>query len=78
MLSKENTAQKRLIKPIISSEMNSFCQINFTDMQMKPNGIYICVYQHHFTTFIILKLLKYKNSKANVHFLMNRFIYFFK
>lgn len=66
-----------MIKPIISSEMNSFCQINFTDMQIKTKGEhkFICVYQHHFKQFFILKSLKYKNAKAIVHFLMNIFIY---
>ncbi|KAF0759130.1 KRAB-A domain-containing protein 2-like [Aphis craccivora] len=64
---KGNTAKKGLmVKPIISSEMNSRCQIDFIDMQAQPDGDYkfICVYQDHLTKFIILRPLKHKSAKA--------------
>ena len=38
---KKKTAKRGLVvRPIISHYMNSWCQVDFTDMQSEPDGYY--------------------------------------
>ena len=48
-----------VVKPILSSHMNSRGQVDPIDMQSYPDGDYkfICVYQDHLTQFVMLKAL---------------------
>lgn len=55
---KGKTVKKRLVvKTIISSEMNSRCQVDLINMQAQPDGNYrfILVYQDHLTKYVLLK-----------------------
>lgn len=54
-----------VVKPIISPEFNSRCQVDLIDFQSHPDGKYkfIVVYQDHLTKFIILKALEYKRAE---------------
>jgi hypothetical protein len=46
--------------------MNSHYQINLIDMQSNPDGIqkFILVYQHHLTSFVLLRLLESRKAEA--------------
>uniref|UniRef100_A0A2H8TQZ8 KRAB-A domain-containing protein 2 n=1 Tax=Melanaphis sacchari TaxID=742174 RepID=A0A2H8TQZ8_9HEMI len=76
---KGNTVKKGLVvKPIVSSEMNSRCQVDLIDMQAQPDGDYtfICVYQDHLTKFVILRPLKHKSAEAIANVLLDIFTLF--
>jgi hypothetical protein len=76
---KGSTVKKGLVvKPIISSEMNSRCQIDLIDMQAQPDGEYkfICVYQDHLTKFVILRPLRHKSAEAVGNVLLDIFTLF--
>lgn len=64
-----------VVKPIISSELNSRCQINLVDMQTCKDGEYkfILNYQDHLTEFIQLRPLKSKTAEVVVHNLLHIF-----
>jgi len=67
-----------VVKSIISSEMNSRCQIDLIDMQVQPDRDYkfICVYQDHLTKFVILRPLKHKSAEAVANVLLDIFTLF--
>lgn len=76
---KGSTVKKGLVvKPIYSSEMNTRSLIDFFGMQAHPNGNYtfICVFQNHFTTFVILKPLRHKSTGAAANVLLDLFTLF--
>jgi len=63
---KGSTAKKGLVvKPIISNELNSRCQIDLIDIQAQPEGNYkfILVYQDHLTKFVLLRPLTHKRAE---------------
>lgn len=53
-----------VVRPILSKNMNSRCQVDLIDMQSQADGEYkfILVYQDHLTKFIQLRPLKSKRS----------------
>lgn len=64
---KKKTKKKGLVvKPIISKDFNSRCQVDLIDMQSEADGEYrfILNYQDHLTKFTILKPLKNKTADA--------------
>jgi len=76
---KGSTAKKVLVvKPIISSEMNSRCQIDLIDMQAQPDGEYkfILVYQNHLTKFVLLRPLIQKRAEEVAYVLLDIFTTF--
>jgi len=76
---KGSTVKKGLVvKPIISSEMNSRCQIDLIDMQAQPDGDYkfIFVYQDHLTKFVILRPLRHKSAETVANVLLDIFTLF--
>uniref|UniRef100_A0A8D8YV07 KRAB-A domain-containing protein 2 n=1 Tax=Cacopsylla melanoneura TaxID=428564 RepID=A0A8D8YV07_9HEMI len=54
---KQKSAKKRLVKPILHSEMNSRAQVDLINMQSNPDK-FIFVYQDHLTKFVILRALR--------------------
>lgn len=54
-----------VVKPILSNDMNSRCQVDLIDMQSSPDGEFkfIMVYQDHLTKFIQLRPLKTKSAE---------------
>ncbi|XP_025198291.1 KRAB-A domain-containing protein 2-like [Melanaphis sacchari] len=67
-----------VVKPIISSELNSRCQIDLVDMQTCKDGEYkfILNYQDHLTKFIQLRPLKSKTAEEVAHNLLHIFLTF--
>jgi hypothetical protein len=65
-----------VIKPIISCELDSPCQVDLVDMQTcKNDGFkFILDYQDHLSKYIQFRLLKFKTAKEVAHNLLN--IYF--
>lgn len=54
-----------VVKPIVSNQMNSRCQVDLIDMQSQPDGEYrfIFVYQCHLTKFVQIRPLKTKTAE---------------
>jgi len=76
---KSSTAKKGLVvKPIISNELNSKCQIDLIDMQAQPDGNYkfILVYQDHLKKFVLLRPLMHKRAEEVVYVLLDIFTTF--
>lgn len=76
---KGSTIKKGLVvKPIISKEMNSRCQIDLIDMQAQPDGNYkfILVYQDHLTKFVNLRPLSNKRAEEVAYVLLDIFTTF--
>ncbi|XP_008189275.1 KRAB-A domain-containing protein 2-like, partial [Acyrthosiphon pisum] len=76
---KGKTVKKGLVvKPIISSEMNSRCQVDLIDMQAQPDGNYrfILVYQDHLTKYVLLKPLTHKRAEEVAYILLDIFTTF--
>ncbi|CAI6360566.1 unnamed protein product [Macrosiphum euphorbiae] len=76
---KGSTAKKGLVvKPIISNELNSRCQIDLIDMQAQPDGNYkfILVYQDHLTKFVLLRPLTHKRAEEVAYVLLDIFTTF--
>jgi len=67
-----------VVKPIISKEMNSRCQIDLIDMQAQPDGNYkfILVYQDHLTKFVNLRPLHHKRAEEVAYVLLDIFTTF--
>ncbi|XP_060845364.1 KRAB-A domain-containing protein 2-like [Rhopalosiphum padi] len=67
-----------VVKPLISSELNSRCQIDLVDMQTCKDGEYkfILNYQDHLTKFIQLRPLKSKTAEEVAHNLLHIFLTF--
>ena len=55
-----------VVKPIVSNEFNSRCQVDLIDMQSQPDGEYnfILDYQDHLIKFCTLRPLKCKTKEA--------------
>lgn len=77
---KKNYSVKKglVVKPIISREMNSRCQVDLIDMQAQPNKNYkfILVYQDHLTKYVLLKPLKHKRTEEVAYNLLDIFTTF--
>lgn len=54
-----------VVKPIISPDFNSRCQVDLIDFQSHPDGKFkfIMVYQDHLTKFVVLKPLEFKRAE---------------
>lgn len=54
-----------VVKPIISPNFNSRCQVDLIDFQSHPDGKFkfIMVYQDHLTKFVVLKPLEFKRAE---------------
>ncbi|XP_022194657.2 KRAB-A domain-containing protein 2-like [Nilaparvata lugens] len=73
---KQKGSKKGLVvKPIISSEFNSRCQVDLIDFQSQPDRDFkfIMVYQDHLTKFVILKPLKTKTAEEVAYNLVDIF-----
>jgi len=76
---KGSTAKKGLVvKPIISNELNSRCQIDLIDMQEQrdENYKFILVYQDHLTKFVLLRPLMHKRAEEVAYVLLDIFTTF--
>ncbi|XP_026814091.1 LOW QUALITY PROTEIN: KRAB-A domain-containing protein 2-like [Rhopalosiphum maidis] len=76
---KGKTVKKGLVvTPIISSEMNSRCQVDWIDMQAQSDGNYrfILVYQDHLTKYVLLKSLTHKRAEEVAYILLDIFTTF--
>ncbi|XP_060842993.1 KRAB-A domain-containing protein 2-like [Rhopalosiphum padi] len=76
---KGSTVKKGLVvKPILSSELNSRCQVDLIEMQAQPDGDYkfIMVYQDHLTKFVILRPLTHKRAEEVAYVLIDIFTTF--
>lgn len=64
-----------VVKPILSSEFNSRCQVDLIDYQSHPDREYkfIMVYQDHLTKFVILRALKTKRAEEVAYILLDIF-----
>lgn len=74
---KKGTPKKGLVvRPILSSELNSRCQVDLVDMQSSPDNEFkfIMVYQDHMTKFVHLKALKSKTAVEVAHHLLDIFL----
>eukprot|EP00102_Acyrthosiphon_pisum_P013080 XP_008182495.1 PREDICTED: KRAB-A domain-containing protein 2-like [Acyrthosiphon pisum] len=67
-----------VVKPIISRELNSRCQVDLVDMQTFKDGEFkfILNYQDHLTKCIQLRPLKSKTAEEVAHHLLNIFLIF--
>jgi hypothetical protein len=74
---KKQKGSKRgvVVKPLISSEFNSRCQVDLIDFQSQPDREFkfIMVYQDHLTKFVILKPLKTKTAAEVAYHLVDIF-----
>lgn len=73
---KHNVRRKGLVvKPIISKELNSRCQVDLIDMQSQPDGAYkfILVYRDHLTKSVQLRPLTAKTAVNVAYELMDLF-----
>ncbi|XP_043497554.1 KRAB-A domain-containing protein 2-like [Polistes fuscatus] len=76
---KQSTPKKGIVaKPIISSELNSRCQVDLIDLQSHRDGEYkfIMVYQDYLTKFVQLRPLKTKIAKEVAYHLLQIFLTF--
>lgn len=64
-----------VIKPILTSEMNSWCQMDLIDLQTQPDNDFkfILNYQDHLTKFVVLRPLKTKTASEVAKQLMDIF-----
>lgn len=64
-----------VVKPILSTEFNSRCQVDLIDYQSHPDRDYkfIMVYQDHLTKFVILRALKTKRAEEVAYNLLDIF-----
>ncbi|XP_057654773.1 KRAB-A domain-containing protein 2-like [Diorhabda carinulata] len=67
-----------VVKPMVSSELNSRCQVDLIDLQSNRDGEYkfIMVYQHHLTKFVRQRPLKTKRAEEVVHNVLSIFLTF--
>ncbi|GBM60391.1 KRAB-A domain-containing protein 2 [Araneus ventricosus] len=67
-----------VVKPMISSELNSRCQVDLIDLQSHRDGEYkfIMVYQDHLTKFVQLRPLKTKTAEEVAYHLLQIFLTF--
>lgn len=64
-----------VVKPIISSEFNSRCQVDLIDFQSNADQLFkfIMVYQDHLTKFVVIKPLKTKTAEEVAYNLIDIF-----
>ncbi|XP_055924454.1 KRAB-A domain-containing protein 2-like [Argiope bruennichi] len=67
-----------VVKPMISSELNSRCQVDLIDLQSNSDGEYkfIMVYQDHLTKFVQLRPLKTKRAEEVAYHVLPIFLTF--
>lgn len=67
-----------VVKPLVSSELNSRCQVDLIDLQSHSDGDYkfIMVYQDHLTKFVQLRPLKTKRAEEVAYHLLQIFLIF--
>ncbi|XP_047505092.1 KRAB-A domain-containing protein 2-like [Pieris napi] len=67
-----------VVKPLVSTEMNSRCQVDLIDMQSNPDGDFkfIMVYQDHLTKFVQLRALTSKRAVEVAYKLLDIFCIF--
>lgn len=67
-----------VVKPMVSSELNSRCQVDLIDLQSNSDGEYkfIMVYQDHLTKFVQLRPLKTKRAEEVAHHVLSIFLTF--
>lgn len=67
-----------VVKPILTNEMNSRCQVDLIDMQSEADGDFrfILNYQDHLTKFTVLRALKTKTAEEVAHHLLDVFCLF--
>ena len=77
---KKSSIKKKglVIRPIISNEMNSRCQIDLIDMQSQADNDFkfIYVYQDHLTKFVQLRPLKTKRAEEVAYVTLDIFTIF--
>ncbi|XP_031344445.1 KRAB-A domain-containing protein 2-like [Photinus pyralis] len=76
---KQKVPKKGLVvKPILSKDMNSRCQVDLIDMQSQEDEGYkfILVYQDHLTKFVQLRPLKTKRAEEVAYVLLDIFTIF--
>jgi len=64
-LKHKETRKGLVVKPIISNEFNSRCQVDLIDFQSNADEFFkfIMVYQDHLTKFVVIKPLKTKTAE---------------
>ena len=64
-LKKSKQRKGLVVKPIVSNDLNSRCQLDLIDMQSQPDGEYkfIMNYQDHLTKFSMLRPLTHKTAE---------------
>lgn len=67
-----------VVKPMVSSELNSRCQVDLIELQSHRDGEYksIMVYQDHLTKFVQLQPLKTKTAEEVAYHLLEIFLTF--
>uniref|UniRef100_A0A914CSJ4 Integrase catalytic domain-containing protein n=1 Tax=Acrobeloides nanus TaxID=290746 RepID=A0A914CSJ4_9BILA len=67
-----------VVKPLVSEDRNSRCQVDLIDLQACPDDEFkfIMVYQDHLTKFVVLKALKTKTASEVVEHLIEIFAIF--
>ena len=77
-LKKSKVRKSLVVKPIISNEMNSRCQVDLIDMQSQPDNDYkfIMNYQDHLTKFVVLRPLYTKATLEVAHEVVDLFCLF--
>ncbi|GFU16206.1 KRAB-A domain-containing protein 2 [Trichonephila clavipes] len=67
-----------VVKPMISSELNSRCQVDLIDLQSNRDGEYkfITVYQDHLTKFVQLRPFKAKRAEEVEYHVLSIFLTF--
>ncbi|KAM4707160.1 baculoviral IAP repeat-containing protein 1-like [Discoglossus pictus] len=76
---KHSVPKKRIVvKPMVSSELNSRCQVDLIDLQSYRDGEYqfIMVYQDHLTKFVQLRPLKTKRAEEVAYHVLSIFLTF--
>ncbi|XP_035221079.1 KRAB-A domain-containing protein 2-like [Stegodyphus dumicola] len=65
-----------VVKPMISSELNSGCQVDLIDLQSNRDGEYkfIMVYQDHLTKFVQLRPSKSKRAEEVAYHILVIFL----
>lgn len=73
---KKNKVRKGIVvKPIVSNNLNSRCQVDLIDLQTRPDQDYkfIFVYQDHLTKYVRLRPMKTKTAKETANNLLEVF-----
>ncbi|GFW08317.1 KRAB-A domain-containing protein 2 [Trichonephila clavipes] len=67
-----------VVKPMISSELNSRCQVDLIDLQSNRDSEYkfMMVYQDHLTKFVQLRSLKTKRAEEVAYHILSIFLTF--